>query len=31
VPGAEQAVQSLLDPGMIQRLESNEQPLTAEQ
>jgi hypothetical protein len=30
VPGAEQAVQSLLDPGMIQRLESNEQPLTAE-
>jgi hypothetical protein len=28
VPGAEQAVQSLLDPGMIQRLESNEQPLT---
>jgi hypothetical protein len=31
VPGANQAVQSLLDPGMIQRLESNEQPLTAEQ
>jgi hypothetical protein len=31
VPGAEQAVQSLLDPGMIQRLESNEQPLTTEQ
>jgi hypothetical protein len=31
VPGADQAVQSLLDPGMIQRLESNEQPLTAEQ
>ena len=30
VPGAEQTVQSLLDPGMIQRLESNEQPLTAE-
>ena len=30
VPGAEQSVQSLLDPGMIQRLESNEQPLTAE-
>ena len=30
VPGADQAVQSLLDPGMIQRLESNEQPLTAE-
>ena len=30
VPGAEQAVQSLLDPGMIQRLESNEQPLTTE-
>ena len=28
VPGAEQTVQSLLDPGMIQRLESNEQPLT---
>jgi hypothetical protein len=28
VPGADQAVQSLLDPGMIQRLESNEQPLT---
>jgi hypothetical protein len=28
VPGAEQSVQSLLDPGMIQRLESNEQPLT---
>ena len=31
VPGADQTVQSLLDPGMIQRLESNEQPLTAEQ
>jgi hypothetical protein len=30
VPGAEQTVQSLLDPGMIQRLESNEQPLTTE-
>ena len=31
VPGAEQVVQSILDPGMIQRLESNEQPLTTEQ
>ena len=30
VPGAEQTVQSLLDPGMIQRLEADEQPLTAE-
>ena len=30
VPGADQTVQSLLDPGMIQRLEANEQPLTAE-
>jgi hypothetical protein len=30
VPGAEQTVQQMLDPGMIQRLESNEQPLTAE-
>ena len=28
VPGADQTVQSLLEPGMIQRLESNEQPLT---
>ena len=28
VPGAEQTVQQMLDPGMIQRLESNEQPLT---
>jgi hypothetical protein len=31
VPGADQVVQNILDPGMIQRLESNEQPLTAEQ
>ena len=30
VPGADQTVPSLLDPGMIQRLEANEQPLTAE-
>ena len=30
VPGADQVAQSLLDPGMIQRLESNEQPLTTE-
>jgi hypothetical protein len=28
VPGADQVAQNLLDPGMIQRLESNEQPLT---
>ena len=30
VPGADQVVQNILEPGMIQRLESNEQPLTAE-